>query len=173
MKFIGSTFIALILVGCSTGAGNLKAVVNEMDTMPEPIYFAVGQVGINSAAGVDVGMQLVATTPGKTVRYVDFYVSMINAVGDPIESRIGSSKAKLEVVGPIEFGGTEEGFYKAIFYNGSSSCIKTDKVVVTFMDGTAETLEGKELREIQHQKADVGYAVDWANYRTEKMKQCL
>ena len=75
-----------------------------------------------------IGFQNISRS--RSMRYIDFYVSLYNGVGD----RVGGSK-RVRGIGPIRPG--ERGFYAfgPEWYSSSGSCVEIDRIIVTHTDG--------------------------------------
>mgnify|MGYP003639689422 FL=1 len=93
----------------------------------------------NSAGGVDFNLVWKNNTK-KTIKYVSWYVSAINAVEDEVYSRHGivNSPKIAQSTGPIKPGQIRGYGYswECLWYNHSISKSKLRKVEIEFMDGT-------------------------------------
>ncbi len=96
---------------------------------------------INSANGVSFRIEWAHLIPDKTVKYVDFYVTPFNAVGDVVNCELrGNRQFKGRVTGPISFHyGTESSEWENAWYNNTVRCIRLDQVNVYYTDGSNYT----------------------------------
>lgn len=82
-------------------------------------------------------------TNKKTIKYLTFYVSFYNAVGDICRNEInGNTLAVCKCVGPIKFG--EKASYSwensPVFYNSVAHEAKIKKIVIQYMDNSKAVL---------------------------------
>lgn len=95
---------------------------------------------INSAGGVEVNMQL-KNTGQKVIHYVDIEMAYFNRVGDAAICDIRrTNRMNLNFIGPLQVGEQEEAYWDATIYNYSTACLSPKKIVVTFEDGTKQTI---------------------------------
>ena len=117
-----------------------------------PILIAdFGTSGANSAGGVDMDIQIANTSP-KTIKYVNFWVTAYNRVGDTVPDRIsGRSTRRVGYTGPMEplkttaqkdfFGQpTSPSIWSNVWYNHSIACATIDEVEVIYMDDTRQRI---------------------------------
>lgn len=102
---------------------------------------------LNSADGIEPSFSYFNTS-NKTIKYVDFYFSIYNAVGDKCilkypRSYIGNVRG----VGPVEPGNYSTwNWDRATHYTtGDASEMRINKIVITYMDKTVKTLTGNAI----------------------------
>lgn len=80
-------------------------------------------------------------TNKKTIKYIQFFFTIKNDVGDVRGS--GSFKG----TGPVEYldGGTWEWDYSHYFVAGDASTMYINKIIITYMDGTKRTLSKNQI----------------------------
>ena len=82
-------------------------------------------------------------TSEKTIKYVDFYFSVFNAVGDKCYLKYDKSYiGNVRGVGPVEpFYAGSWNWERATHYtSGDASEMRIVKLVITYMDGTVKTI---------------------------------
>ena len=102
---------------------------------------------LNSANGVEPYFSFFNTS-NKTIKYVDFYFSIFNAVGDKCYLKFEKSYiGNVRGVGPIEsFETGSWNWDRATHYtSGDASEMKIVKIVITYMDKTTKILTGNSL----------------------------
>lgn len=102
---------------------------------------------LNYADGIEPYFSYYNTSE-KTIKYVDFYFSMYNAVGDKCYLKYDNSYiGKIRGVGPIE--PMDSGVWnwdRATHYtSGDATDMRIVKIVLTYMDNTKLTLSGKSI----------------------------
>jgi hypothetical protein len=102
---------------------------------------------LNTANGVEPYFSFMNLSK-KTIKYVDLYFCLYNAVGDKCKLIYDNSyTGKLRGVGPVEQ--FDEGYWhwdRATHYTtGDASEMKITKVVITYMDKSVRTLVGNAL----------------------------
>lgn len=108
-------------------------------------------VDINSAGGVEIGAAF-TNTSNKTIKYIRFYVTPYNAVGDPMYCEIqGHSHFEAYVTGPLEPGHegyrrygvtTSAGHYwDNCWWNAEISYIELTGVKIEYTDGSEFSLD--------------------------------
>jgi len=102
---------------------------------------------LNSADGVEPNFTFFNTSD-KTIKYVDFYFSLFNAVGDRCflkyeKSYVGNVRG----VGPVEsFETGSWSWDRATHYtSGDASEMRVVKIIITYMDKTTRILTGNSL----------------------------
>ena len=102
---------------------------------------------LNSAQGIEPYFCFFNSSK-KTIKYVDFYFSVFNAVGDKCylkyeRSYIGNVRG----VGPVEpFESGSWNWDRATHYtSGDASEMRIVKLVITYMDGTTKTLPNSSI----------------------------
>jgi hypothetical protein len=120
------------------------------DILKEAPYGFIGNWGwdLNSADGVEPYFSFINTSE-KTIKYVDFYFSLYNAVGDRCYLRYDKSyTGHVRGVGPVEPGSTGSWEWdRATHYTSAdASEMKITKIVITFMDKTVRTLTGNAIK---------------------------
>lgn len=130
---------------------NLYAYMKfKSDIMKEAPYGFVGNWGwnLNSADGVEPYFSFYNTSE-KTIKYVDFYFSLYNAVGDRCYLRFEKSyTGHVRGVGPVEPGslGSWEWDRATHYTSADASEMKITKIVITYMDKTVKTLTGNAIK---------------------------
>lgn len=99
----------------------------------------------NSVNGVEPYFEFFNTNK-KTIKYIEFFFSVYNAVNDLCyldHKPIGSVKG----VGPVEsFNPSVWSWNRATHYtSGDANYIRITKIVLTYMDGTTKTLSGDSI----------------------------
>ena len=97
---------------------------------------------LNSADGIEPYFCFFNTSK-KAIKYVDFYFSVFNAVGDKCYLKYDRSYVgKVRGVGPVEsFNSGSWNWDRATHYtSGDASEMRIIKLVVTYMDGTVKTI---------------------------------
>jgi hypothetical protein len=158
--------IGLLFSGCATMAENraansaLEAEVktlgvaqNDKVQHARPLLIIGHNVTRpNSADGVGFTLAL-QNTSRKTIKYLHFTVTAINRVGDAVRSSVGGeSTVTLDATGPFapDFQTDSIGFrWGPAWYNNTIAFGRLDRVVVDYIDGTHETVEGDALAAIQ------------------------
>ena len=120
------------------------------DIQKEAPYGFIGNWGwnLNSADGVEPYFSFFNTSE-KTIKYVDFYFSLYNAVGDRCYLRYDKSyTGHVRGVGPVEPGsyGSWEWDRATHYTSADASEMKITKIVITFMDKTVRTLTGNAIK---------------------------
>jgi len=102
---------------------------------------------LNSADGVEPYFSYYNTS-AKTIKYVDFYFSLYNAVGDRCYLKYDRSyTGHVRGVGPVESDATGSWSWdRATHYTtADASEMRIVKIVITYMDKTVKTLTGKSI----------------------------
>ena len=102
---------------------------------------------LNSAQGIEPFFTFFNSSK-KTIKYVDFYFSVHNAVGDKCYLKYERSYVgNVRGVGPVEpFEAGSWNWDRATHYtSGDASEMRVVKVVITYMDKTVKTLTGNSL----------------------------
>ncbi len=97
---------------------------------------------LNSADGIEPYFCFFNTSK-KTIKYVDFYFSVFNAVGDKCYLKYDKSYiGNVRGVGPVEpFYAGSWNWERATHYtSGDASEMRIVKLVITYMDGTVKTI---------------------------------
>ena len=93
----------------------------------------------STVGGVDCKL-VWKNTSKRTIKYIDFYVSAINGVGDEVYSEIGRANRpeKLSLTGPIKSNQTHGngGLYETVWYNSDIKKCKLRSVNIEYMDGS-------------------------------------
>lgn len=97
---------------------------------------------LNSADGIEPSFSFFNSSK-KTIKYVDLYFSIYNAVGDRCYLKYDNSYVgKIRGVGPVE--SFDSGYWswdRATHYtSGAASTMKIIKIVLTYMDGSIKTI---------------------------------
>ncbi|MDP3113590.1 MAG: hypothetical protein Q8M98_02320 [Candidatus Cloacimonadaceae bacterium] len=101
----------------------------------------------NSVGGVDVHT-IWKNTSTKVIKYVSFYWTPYNAVGDVVSCSIrGYRDAGEQVTGPINPGQTHGYNYswECHWYNNTIKKATLDKIEIDYMDGTTKTIESSDI----------------------------
>ena len=102
---------------------------------------------LNSAQGIEPFFTFFNSSK-KTIKYIDFYFSVYNAVGDKCYLKYERSYVgNVRGVGPVEpFEAGSWNWDRATHYtSGDASEMRVVKVVITYMDKTVKTLTGNSL----------------------------
>lgn len=97
---------------------------------------------LNSADGIEPNFSYYNTSK-KTIKYIDFYFSVYNAVGDRCYLKYNKSYiGNVRGVGPVEqFESGSWNWDRATHYTSSdASEMRIIKLVITYMDGTIKTI---------------------------------
>lgn len=97
---------------------------------------------LNSADGIEINYSFFNTS-NKTIKYLDLYFSVYNAVGDRCSLRYNKSYVgNVRGVGPVEsFEAGTWNWDRATHYTSAdASEMKIVKLVITYMDGTTKTI---------------------------------
>ena len=93
----------------------------------------------STVGGVDCKL-VWKNTSKRTIKYINFYVSAINGVGDEVYSEIGrvNSPEKLSLTGPINPNQTHGvgGLYETVWYNSTIKKCEIRSVNIEYMDGS-------------------------------------
>ena len=140
MKYLAICAAVFALGGCVTTAPKVQ---NSTD---QPITVVKHGMNVSALGGYSYRGYFYNTSP-RVMKYVDFYVVPMNAVGDPVEDGLtGKSTTGLRYTGFIGPGGAKSGsFDGARWYNDSIKCVKVEKIEITYLDDTTETIRGKRL----------------------------
>ncbi|NLG18827.1 MAG: hypothetical protein GX556_15995 [Fibrobacter sp.] len=95
------------------------------------------------SSGVSVEIEY-RSTSDKVIKYIDFYLTPYNEVGDSVNCSITHLTSKnLRVTGPLQpfnFNAYNQennvSAWKNVWYNSTISCVKLNKIVITFIDNT-------------------------------------
>lgn len=106
----------------------------------------------DSAGGLYLYVNFTNNSP-KTIKYIRVSFTFYNAVNDPIVLQYKTSEVLTgEMVGPFATGegisDLSQGWGK--FYNWTIDSVKLVKIQIEYMDGTTETLTGKDLEYVQY-----------------------
>ncbi len=131
--------------------GNIEALRKTSVAIPKPVTAKISApisdpvigpgigFGVNSANGINVYWSA-RNDSGKTIKYCDIYIDMLNRVDDPAYDEItGQSTIVLSGVGPID-PGDKLGIVEIIGYSSVCNKITIRKLEVEYMDGTKETI---------------------------------
>lgn len=102
---------------------------------------------LNSAQGIEPFFTFFNSSK-KTIKYIDFYFSVYNAVGDKCYLKFERSYVgNVRGVGPVEpFEAGSWNWDRATHYtSGDASEMRVVKVVITYIDNTIKTLTGNSL----------------------------
>lgn len=103
---------------------------------------------LNSADGIEPHFSFYNTSQ-KTIKYVDFYFNLYNAVGDKCYLKYDKSyTGHVRGVGPVEkdSSGSWEWDRATHYTTGDASEMRIVKVVITYMDKTVKTLTGNAIK---------------------------
>lgn len=97
----------------------------------------------NSVGGVDLNIYFY--DPMRTIKYITFWVTPINAVGDPVQCEVkGESQVKAQHTGPTETNTYSFALFENLWYNKTIKTVSIDKIEVEFMSGDLLTSESIE-----------------------------
>ncbi len=97
---------------------------------------------VNSADGVNVGIDWLYLDNTKEIKYIDFTVIPFNRVGDIQRCRTtGESTQVLKITGPISSEDSMENLdeWENVWYNSTISCVKITQVKVQYFKGPTKT----------------------------------
>lgn len=103
---------------------------------------------LNSADGVEPYFTFYNTSE-KTIKYIDFYFSLYNAVGDKCYLKYDRSyTGSVRGVGPVEANSSGSwNWERATHYTtADASEMRIVKIVITYMDKTVRTLSGNAIK---------------------------
>ena len=103
---------------------------------------------LNSADGIEPYFSFVNLS-NKTIRYIDFYFSVFNAVGDKCYLKYsGSYVGHVRGVGPVEPKETSSWSWDTAthYTSGDASEMRVVKLVITYMDKTTKILTGSNIK---------------------------
>ncbi len=94
---------------------------------------------LNSAGGIEFDFSA-SNNSGKTIKYVRFNAYLKNSVGDSIQEEISNKYyADVEIIGPINSGGTVRMYDEIIGYCDNLARIDIKNITIVYSDGTSET----------------------------------
>ncbi|MCW7552127.1 hypothetical protein NX722_05600 [Endozoicomonas gorgoniicola] len=152
-KLVPVLLSVFVLTGCSSFVkvdhfGGLKAFEKAYADPEVPILIGeFGTLSPNSAGGVNVQIQVLNTSP-KTIKYITYWLTAYNRVGDSVPDKITKRSTKrVDYTGPLDPGATNAqkelygrntttDYWENIWYNSSIRCATMDKVEITYMDNT-------------------------------------
>lgn len=96
---------------------------------------------LNSVAGIESRFEYTNTNK-KTIKYIDFYFSVYNAVGDICSISGSGNVAHVRGIGPVETfeTGSWDWDHASHYTKYSASEMRIVKLVITYMDGTVKTI---------------------------------
>lgn len=96
--------------------------------------------------GTDVHIDFVNKSD-KTIKYIKFYCTPYNAVGDSVSCTLSNkSEALLKGTGPYEKGqSNSDNFWMKVWYNTTISKIDLTRIEIEYTDRTKETLLGYDV----------------------------
>lgn len=98
------------------------------------------QYSIDFVGGVDVIMNI-KNKSDKTIKYIDFYTCFYDNFISPVYCEIrGTNTSNLHFVGPLNSGASTTVTWENVIYNSQMSYYSFDQIVVTFLDGTTQTI---------------------------------
>ena len=102
---------------------------------------------VNSAGGVEPYFVFFNPNTSSSIKYINIWALLYNAVGDVISSDIGGqTSAGMSYTGPLSNAdGEKRANWGPTWYNTTGVCIKLTSVVVTFVNGKVFKFEGKNL----------------------------
>lgn len=154
---------ALSLAGCSAKPvspdyfGSAERVQAALANPDIPVL--IGEFGTlrpNSAGGVDVKIEF-KNTSEKPIKYLEFWLSPYNNVGDKVHDRIGrDSTAIIRYTGPLGVGKTNtfvaplnkpssNTIWRNTWYNHTIKCATIDKIAIEYMDNSTQTISDTAL----------------------------
>lgn len=93
--------------------------------------------------GAEIKLKNVA---GKTIKYIDVYLTPFNSVGDAVSCTVkGHSTYGISITGPILVGNERAGTCDGMWYNNTIVSAKVDHVDVTYEDDSMERYTASEL----------------------------
>ncbi len=103
----------------------------------EPYYYFLS--GPDTVGGWTCRIKIINSC-GKTIKYLTFNCTALNAVNDPASCKIGSSTNNLKGTGPINHGSTAFWEWERFVYSNDLNTMRIDSISVDYMDGTSEEL---------------------------------
>lgn len=101
---------------------------------------------LNSVNGIEPSFEFFNTNE-KTIKYIEFYFSVFNAVNDICYLDFKTTIGKVKGVGPVEMfdSGTWEWNRATHYTSAAADHMKIVKLVITYMDGSTKTLSGNSI----------------------------
>ena len=133
---------------CLPGCMFLKEYKEQASTREVPVLVTeYGQSGKTSAiGGVSYEMSFYNLS-GKTIKYLYFYVTPYDIVGDVAPSALNNkAKAGLMLIGPIKPDAKTSFTWEDVWYNRTITCIEPDSIEIAYTDGSTEVLSGDDLQ---------------------------
>lgn len=143
-------FLLIFLFSCQSNIKTPKIERSLQDKNVPIVITLIHSTMPHSAGGVHVYVNFVNTSY-KTINYVTFYVTPYDNVGNVAPSTIGrKTTTPLKDTGPYRIGEgnasqywtimgpmqQSDGYWKNVWYNHAIRCIKIDKVLIEYSDGT-------------------------------------
>lgn len=124
--------------------------------------FRCGYFYHNSVGGVEPAFFIVNNS-NKTIKYVNFNITVYNAVGDKVYNDIGGyGNAKLQVTGPLKPWRAKMYHWDAVFYDNAAYSVYVKEATVTYTDGTKKTYSIKRsFKENDKTMEERYYGVDF------------
>lgn len=106
--------------------------------------------GPDYAGGNDIQNE-VKNCGNKTIKYYTLYFSAQNGVGDDVADSItGLTVRSVKGTGPLEPNKVDKGnIARGLFYNHSITSATLLKAEIEYMDGSKETIDGKNITKIE------------------------
>lgn len=101
---------------------------------------------LNSVNGIEPSFEYFNTND-KTIKYIEFYFSVFNAVNDICLLDHKTTVGKVKGIGPVEpfDSGTWEWDRATHYTSAAADYMRIVKIVITYMDGTTKTLTGNSI----------------------------
>lgn len=94
----------------------------------------------SSADGISVGIGLVNTSEGKTVKYAKITWKLFNSVGDQTPGdNSGDEVEQTRLVGPLKPGESSYTEFENVWYNSVGTCAQIQRIEVEYIDGSSFT----------------------------------
>lgn len=105
-------------------------------------------ISTNSAGGVSIHPNFYNSSD-KIITYITLSVIPFNRVGDLVSSQIGlRTEAGVRLTGPLQPRTMTGRTRSNLWYNSTISCVEITSIEIIFSDGTSETYDKTEVKEI-------------------------
>ena len=162
-KLLSIGLVSFLLAGCAGkgvddshfgGTANIKKAESTPDQTPI-LLAEYGTSRPDSAGGVDLQIEFTNTSE-KTIKYVTFWATTYNRVGDKAYDRVGKGATKsLQYIGPMEpgytnarkaaFGGSKtKRYWDNVWYSTTLHVQLSTKLKSEYMDRTKRLITDKD-----------------------------
>lgn len=102
----------------------------------------------NSVGGIGVQHDIYNASD-KTMKYITFVYLAYNQVGDIVSCKTSHKQEGIcKLTGPIEVNEKTNVEWNVIWYNPTITKVKIKEVIIQYIDGTEETINGADLKNI-------------------------